>query len=63
MNQILKNFIRKIITIGLHTTKVSDVLSGYFEIILRNVYGKKEMFHLTTHSTHFIYYYMASEIW
>ena len=27
------------------------------------VEGRKEMFHLTTHSTHFIYGYMASEIW
>ena len=24
---------------------------------------KKEMFYLTTHSTHFIYGYMASDIW
>ena len=25
--------------------------------------GRKEMFYLTTHSTHFIYSYMASHIW
>ena len=25
--------------------------------------GKKEMIYLTTHSTHFIYGYMASDIW
>ena len=25
--------------------------------------GRKEMFYLTTHSTHFIYDYMASDIW
>ena len=25
--------------------------------------GRKEMFYLTTHSTHFIYVYMASDIW
>ena len=25
--------------------------------------GKEEMFYLTTHSTHFIYGYMASDIW
>ena len=25
--------------------------------------GKKEIFYLTTHSTHFIYGYMASDIW
>ena len=25
--------------------------------------GRKEMFYLTIHSTHFIYGYMASDIW
>ena len=25
--------------------------------------GRKELFYLTTHSTHFIYGYMASDIW
>ena len=25
--------------------------------------GRKEMFYLTTHSTHFIYCYMASDLW
>ena len=25
--------------------------------------GRKEMFYLMTHSTHFIYGYMASDIW
>ena len=28
-----------------------------------NKEGRKEMFYLTTHSTHFIYGYMASDIW
>ena len=27
------------------------------------IQGRKEMFYLTTHSTHFIYSYMASDIW
>ena len=31
-------------------------------LIARNE-GRKEMFYLTTHSTHFIYGYMASDIW
>ena len=31
-------------------------------LIVRNE-GRKEMFYLTTHSTHFIYGYMASDIW
>ena len=34
------------------------------KIIIRSQYvGRKEMFYLTTHSTHFIYGYMASDIW
>ena len=28
-----------------------------------DVNGRKEMFYLTTHSTHFIYGYMALDIW
>ena len=28
-----------------------------------SIQGRKEMFYLTTHSTHFIYGYMASDIW
>ena len=31
--------------------------------LLAFVEGRKEMFYLTTHSTHFIYSYMASDIW
>ena len=29
----------------------------------QTVYREREMFYLTTHSTHFIYGYMASDIW
>ena len=32
-------------------------------VLLMEVVGRKEMFYLTTHSTHFIYGYMASDIW
>ena len=28
-----------------------------------SIQGEREMFYLTTHSTHFIYGYMASDIW
>ena len=31
--------------------------------VLHLLEGRKEMFYLTTHSTHFIYGYMASDIW
>ena len=59
------------------TNGFSDSASGYFHSKFTNAVtncrctyinwkveeGKKEMFHLTTHSTHFIYGYMASDIW
>ena len=31
--------------------------------VVKEVEGRKEMFYLMTHSTHFIYGYMASDIW
>ena len=34
-----------------------------FSLSLITEEGRKEMFYLTTHSTHFIYSYMASDIW
>ena len=47
-----------------------DTLSTYFvnnSIVIRNIFrnklrkeGRKEMFYLMTHSTHFIYGYMVS---
>ena len=33
------------------------------EVVVVAIIGRKEMFYLTTHSTHFIYGYMASNIW
>ena len=38
-------------------------LPGASEISVKVEEGRKEMFYLTTHSTHFIYGYMASDIW
>ena len=35
----------------------------YYLTRTRQLPGRKEMFYLTTHSTHFIYGYMASDIW
>ena len=32
-------------------------------LVQGNIYIEREMFYLTTHSTHFIYGYMASDIW
>ena len=31
--------------------------------LARGLEGRKDIFYLTTHSTHFIYGYMASDIW
>ena len=36
-----------------------ELLAGLKTIVMR----EREMFYLTTHSTHFIYGYMASDIW
>ena len=36
---------------------------SFQEIVRPRSKGRKEMFYLTTHSTHFIYGYMASGIW
>ena len=44
-----------------HTTAFVTPLSYYPP--LEQEKGRKEMFYLTTHSTHFIYGYMASDIW
>ena len=38
----------------------NDALNKFY---LRFMERRKEMFYLTTHSTHFIYGYMASDIW
>ena len=35
----------------------------FFQLSCPFLEGRKEMFYLTTHSTHFIYGYMASNIW
>ena len=44
------------------------ILVLYFKKIILTLFGstwfkEREMFYLTTHSTHFIYGYMASDIW
>ena len=51
--------------ITLLTKKKKRLTSCYLACLdsLENWKGKKEMFYLTTHSTHFIYGYMASDIW
>ena len=42
---------------------ISWVLTLFSIVYCARKEGRKEMFYLTTHSTHFIYGYMASDIW
>ena len=55
--------------VSLVYTHMSTVLSNrWVPVYVLQCYaidfkGRKEMFYLTTHSTHFIYGYMASDIW
>ena len=42
---------------------LQDVFFSDLTAVLQSNEGRKEMFYLTTHSTHFIYGYMASDIW
>ena len=40
------------------------IINNSFSLLrAQKVLGRKEIFYLTTHSTHFIYGYMASDIW
>ena len=48
---------------GEHTDSSWNYLEKYNTSQVRSRCGRKEMFCLTTHSTHFIYGYMASDIW
>ena len=43
------------------TNRLGEMKKGISPI--RTMEGRKEMFYLTTHSTHFIYGYMASDTW
>ena len=43
--------------------KLFSVMLDYDRFRSQVCKGRKEMFYLTTHSTHFIYGYMASDIW
>ena len=47
---------------GNQSQRVLSWCSSY-HLVSPDKEGRKEMFYLTTHSTHFIYGYMASDIW
>ena len=55
--KVLKIFIT--LTSGIHFTEIIWISIN----ILIKTQREREMFYLTTHSTHFIYGYMASDIW
>ena len=61
----IKNGVREIVLckdqdnrIGVRLRHVNNV-----SVLCISLLGTKEMFYLTTHSTHFIYGYMMSNIW
>ena len=41
----------------------NDALNTFYLRLYGRKEGRQEMFYLTTHSTHFIYGYMVSDIW
>ena len=43
--------------------RAAEYLDFGVDIITHLEEGRMEMFYLTTHSTHFIYSYVASDIW
>ena len=46
-----------------HAARSGRLISSVVMSCLKIAEGRKEMFYLTTHSTHFSYSYMASDIW
>ena len=62
---MVKKHIQKAVmeTCSCHYTGYSFLLATSDFYIHHPQTGRKEMFYLTTHSTHFIYGYMASYIW
>ena len=62
-NDALNTFYLRLYGVGRKEGNVSfnDALNTFY-LRLYGV-GRMEMFYLTTHSTHFIYGYMASDIW
>ena len=54
-----------IITITAIMMIITIIITIIITVIIIALYSfrRKEMFYLTTHSTHFIYGYMASDIW
>ena len=50
---------------NLHGTAVHRLITEIkvVEMYVDDTEGRKEIFYLTTHSTHFIYGYMVSDIW
>ena len=57
-------FVGVIISFGqLKKTHTNKHKQKQYKNYMYSCLGRKEMFYLTTHSTHFIYGYVASDIW
>ena len=71
MVEIVLDFLKYIFNFGRHTIyRLNQRLCILGRIFFLNIaltflmnILRKEMFYLTTHSTHFIYGYMVSDIW
>ena len=54
----------RLVSIYVHVVNTSTTAPRLkVELLISQLKGGKEMFYLTTHSTHFIYGYMASDKW
>ena len=60
-NDALNTFYLQLYGVGHMVKDHSDSERGNPLLLLQE--GKKEMFYLTTHATHFNYCYMVSDIW
>ena len=47
-----------------NTNMMQDIIPPTAQVAVYQIAGRKEMFYVTTHSTHFLFYgYMASGMW
>ena len=58
------HFANHLVSLGFSCNQAQIAGPGSFGLdVSKKKRGRKDMFYLTTHSAHFIYGYMASDIW
>ena len=59
------HFANHLVSLGFprHQAQIAGPGRFWLDVSKKREEGRKEMFYLTTHSTHFTYGYMASDIW